>query len=77
MKTDIPLDAHLKRLNLANARRVWSDLCTRAEKEEWSYEDFLVTLVLEEIAHRQQTRLQKLSRRAGFPFLKTIERCFR
>ncbi len=73
MKTDIPLDALLKRLSLANARRIWRDLCARAEKEEWSYEDLITMLVLEEIAHRQQTRLQKLSRRAGFPFLKTID----
>lgn len=73
MKTDLPLDAVLKRLNLANTRRIWRDLCDRAEKEEWSYEDFLSTLVAEEVAHRQQTRLQKLSRRAGFPFLKTID----
>ncbi|MGQ0639532.1 MAG: ATP-binding protein, partial [Gemmatimonadaceae bacterium] len=29
--------------------------------------------VAEEIAHRQQTRLTRLSRRAGFPFLKTID----
>ena len=73
MKTEIPLDALLRRLNLANARRVWRNLCARAEKEEWSYEDFFTTLVVEEIAHRQQTRLQKLSRRAGFPFLKTVD----
>jgi len=73
MKTDIPLDALLKRLSLANTRRIWRDLCDRAEKEEWSYEDLISTLVLEEIAHRQQTRLQKVSRRAGFPFLKTID----
>lgn len=37
------------------------------------YEDFFTTLVLEEIAHRQQTRLQKVSRSAGFPFLKTVD----
>ena len=73
MKPDVPLDTLLKRLSLANARRVWRDLCARAEKEEWSYEDFLTTLVLEEIAHRKQTRLQRLSGRAGFPFLKTID----
>jgi DNA replication protein DnaC len=30
-------------------------------------------LVAEEIAHRQQTRLARLSRRARFPFLKTID----
>lgn len=73
MKVEIPLDTLLQRLHLANARRVWRDLCARAEKEEWSYEDFFATFVVEEIAHRQQTRLQKLSRRAGFPFLKTID----
>jgi len=71
--TDAQLDAMLKRLNLANARRIWRDLIVRAEKSEWAYRDFLVTLVAEEIAQRQQTRLQRLSRRAGFPFLKTID----
>jgi DNA replication protein DnaC len=67
------LDALLKRLNLANTRRIWPQLVERAEKEAWSYRDFLSLLVAEEIAHRQQTRLVRLSRRARFPFLKTID----
>ena len=71
--TDDELDALLKRLHLANARRIWSQLVQRAEKEEWSYRDFLVLLVAEEIAHRQQTRLGRLSHRASFPFFKTID----
>ncbi len=71
--TDDELDALLKRLHLANARRIWRQLVERAEKEEWSYRDFLAILVAEEIAQRQQTRLGRLSRRAGFPFLKTID----
>jgi len=70
---DFDLDALLKRLNLANARRVWRDLCARAEKEEWAYEQLLAVLFAEEVAHRQQTRLQKVSRAAGFPFLKTVD----
>ena len=45
----------------------------RAERESWCYRDFLTLLVAEEIAHRQQTRLARLSRRAHFPFLKTID----
>jgi DNA replication protein DnaC len=69
----IDLDAQLKRLNLANARRVYRSLIDRAEREQWSYGEFLALLVSEEIAHRQQTRVQRLTRRAGFPFLKTIE----
>ena len=70
---ELELDAVFKRLNLANARRMWRDLVTRAEREEWAYDRFLTVLVAEEIAHRQQTRLTRLSRRAGFPFLKTID----
>jgi len=70
---DTDLDALLKRLHLANTRRVWRQLVEQAEKEEWSYRDFLGLLVAEEIAHRQQTRLGRLSRRARFPFLKTID----
>ena len=71
--SDTELDAILKRLHLANARRVWRDLVVRAEKEEWAYRDFLSVLVAEEVAQRQQTRVQRLSRRALFPFLKTID----
>lgn len=71
--SDDELDALLKRLHLANARRVWRQLVQRAEQEEWSYRDFLGLVVAEEIAQRQQTRLARLSRRACFPFLKTID----
>lgn len=71
--TDDELDALLKRLHLANARKIWQQLVQRAEKEQWSYRDFLVLLVAEEIAQRQQTRLGRLSRRASFPFFKTID----
>jgi DNA replication protein DnaC len=71
--SDGQLDALLKRLHLANARRAWRELVQRAEREEWSYRDFLALLVSEEIAQRQQTRLARMVRRARFPFLKTID----
>lgn len=71
--TDGELDGLFKRLHLANARRVWRDLVLRAEQEEWSYRDFLALLAAEEVAHRQQTRIARLTHRAGFPFLKTID----
>jgi DNA replication protein DnaC len=73
MSDDLDLDAAFKRLHLANARRIWRDLIARAEKEQWSYGDFLALLVNEEISRRQTTRLQRHVRRAGFPFLKTID----
>ncbi len=71
--SDDELDELLKRLSLANARRIWRSLVERAEKQQWSYRDFLALLAAEEIAQRQQTRLSRLSRWARFPFLKTID----
>jgi DNA replication protein DnaC len=67
------LEPFLKRLHLANARRVWRDLVQRAEKEDWSYELLLFTLFSEEVAHRRGTRLTRALRSAAFPFLRTIE----
>lgn len=71
--TEVELDGLFKRLHLANARRMWRDLVARAEQEQWTYHQLLTVLVMEEIAHRQQTRLARLSHRANFPFLKTID----
>jgi DNA replication protein DnaC len=73
--SDADLDALFKRLHLANARRIWRDLVQRAETHEWGYRELLATLAAEEVAHRQQTRLQRLSAsaRSGFPFLKTVD----
>jgi len=69
----IDIDAMLKKLNLANARRNWPSLVERAEREDWSYRDFLALLVCEEVAHREQTRIQRAVRKAHFPYLKTID----
>ena len=71
MSTD--LEPLLKRLHLANARRVWRDLVQRAEKEQWSYEALLLTLFAEEVAHRRGTRLSRAVHAAAFPFLRTVE----
>ena len=68
-----PLDEMLKRLHLANARRVWRSLIDRAEREQWSFEQLLSTLFAEEVAHRQNTRLTRLTRQARFPFARTVE----
>ena len=73
MPSNIDLDRLLKRLHLANARRIWRDLIQRAETEQWPFQRFLDVLVAEEVAQRCHTRLGRLSHRARFPFLKTID----
>ena len=70
---DIPLDMLFRRLHLANAPRIYRALAEKAEQAQWSYRDFLAVLMAEEVAHRQQTRVQRLTRRARFPFLKTVD----
>jgi len=70
---DTTLDALLKRLNLAYTRRSWHDAVARAERDQWSYRDFLAIMAGEEVAHRAQTGIARRTRHARFPFLKTIE----
>ena len=67
------LEPLFRRLNLAHTRRIYQQVADRAEKENWSYRDFLALLLAEEVAHRKQTRLQRFTRKADFPFLKTID----
>jgi hypothetical protein len=67
------LEPLFRRLNLAHTRRIYQEAAERAEKENWSYRDFLALLLAEEVAHRKQTRLQRCTRQAHFPFFKTID----
>jgi DNA replication protein DnaC len=67
------LEPLFRRLNLAHTRRIYQEVADRAEKESWSYRDFLILLLAEEVAHRKQTRLQRCTRSAHFPFFKTID----
>jgi hypothetical protein len=66
------LESLFRRLNLANTRHIYQDVADRAEKENWTYRDFLAVLLADEVAHRKQTRLQRFTRKAHFPFFKTV-----
>jgi hypothetical protein len=46
---DDELDERLKHLHLANARRIWRRLVEQAEKEQWSFRDFLSLLAKEDV----------------------------
>lgn len=67
----IDLDGLLKRLHLPTIRRLYPELEDRAEVEGMSHRDYLAVLIAEEVAH--QTRIQRATRKAYFPFLRTIE----
>jgi DNA replication protein DnaC len=71
--SEAQLDALLKRLHLPHMRRIYREAARQAEQESWAYCDFLTLLMREEVSQRRQTRLQRLTRKARFPFLKTID----
>jgi DNA replication protein DnaC len=71
--TATELDTLLRHLHMPTVRRLWSELQVRAEKESMRYSVYLETLVSEEVAHRGQTRISRMTHRARFTFLRTID----
>ena len=63
----------LTQLKLARIREVYQDWIDKASNEEMSYANFLNGLLTEEICAREESRIQRRMRQAGFPFEKTIE----
>jgi DNA replication protein DnaC len=71
--SDIDLNSLLKRLHLATVARVLPEHEMRAAEHGLTHRDFLALLLAEEIAHRNDSGINKRTRAAKFPFLKTIE----
>lgn len=67
------LDHGLTRLRLPTIRRLYLTMFEEAEKEGWTHREVLEQLVNEEIAHRAETRITRSTRKAKFPYVKTIE----
>ena len=67
------LERALRRLHLPTIRRLYVPLAEEAEKDGWTYRGYLEQLISEEIAHRAETRITRSTRKAKFPFLKTID----
>ena len=63
----------LKSLGLSTMNRLLPELIPIAEREAWSYQQWLERLVSEEIAHRSERRTQTLIAKAKFPFEATID----
>lgn len=73
MTTDTPsLDALLRALKLPSFIAHRQDVAARAEREGWSFERFLGTLVDAEVADRRHRRVERLLRQSGLPADKTL-----
>jgi DNA replication protein DnaC len=67
------LMAGLRRLHLPTVNRLYAEYEQMATREGWGYTEYLERLVMEEIAHRIETRVSRAIRAAHLPFIKTIE----
>jgi len=70
---EFDLDEALKRLRLPRIRACWKEWADRAAREEMPFGDFLRSLISDEVAAREETKLRRLLRQANFPFHKTSE----
>lgn len=68
-----PLDQVLRRLHLPAVRQQYQELAEQAVAGNWSYPEYLEQLAQAEVVRRQERRMAQATRRAGFPFLKTLE----
>lgn len=67
------LDTLLKHLSLSTVRPFIADLIPMAEKEGWTYSQFLERVLSEAVAQRSEKRIATQIARAKFPFTATIE----
>ena len=67
------LTENLTRLRLAHLRESLPELLKAAEAEAWSYTQLLDALCEEEVAAREQTRIEHALKGAGLPYLKTLD----
>jgi len=67
------IQSNLNRLRLAKSSDILSDLVKTAEANSLSYPAFLDELLEEEVAHKEQRRVETALRISGLPFIKTID----
>lgn len=67
------LQSNLTRLRLQRVATVFNDLAASAQQQSKSYLDFLDEILEEEVAHKEQRRVETTLKISGLPFVKTID----
>lgn len=67
------LTDNLTRLKLSRLRESVPDMVKAAEVDSWSYLHLLDTLFEEEVATREQNRIESVLKGSGLPYLKTLD----
>lgn len=67
------LQSNLTRLRLQRVGAVLPEMAASAQQQSKSYLDFLDALFEEEVAHKEQRRVETTLKISGLPFVKTID----
>ena len=67
------IEAHLKKLKMPQATKVYTSMAREAEDNNLSYEDYLLGVLEQEITQRESNRIQRGIRLATFPIIKTLD----
>ncbi len=73
MTTDLLLAHHLKQLRLPTIAKQYASLAREAVEHGLSYEGYLLALVEQETASREENQRQLRMRHATFPVPKTLD----
>ncbi len=73
MESTLLLETYLKRLRLPVVARMYGKLGEEAGRANLPYERYLLALMEQEVAQREQNTFDLRMKRAGFPVMKTFE----
>lgn len=67
------VEVYLKRLKLPTMRRLYKELAREAADHNKTFEDYLLTLLEQEVIQREDNQLRVRLKAAGFPLPKTLD----
>ena len=70
---DIYITEQLKQFKMVDARERYQEIIDEAVEQKLGYKDFLVRLLQTEASGKQQRLTEKLTLKAGFDFIKTLD----
>ena len=67
------LEAYFKKLKMPQAAKTYESLAREAAENNLGYEEYLLGVLEQEVHQRENNRIQRGIRQAGFPVIKTLE----
>jgi len=67
------IETYMKKLKMPQVAKTYESLAREAADNNLDYEEYLLCVLEQEVHQRENNRIQRGIRQAGFPVIKTIE----